>query len=55
MSEKNVSKETLLGVYEENVEQRSVGVYRWAAKVRLNIVLGPIMQGLAASGQSFIA
>ena len=37
----------LLDVYKENLEPRSVGMCRWAVKARLNIVLGPIMQGLA--------
>ena len=39
------------GLYKENVGQMSVGMCRWAVKVRPIIVLGSVPQGVAGSGQ----
>ena len=54
----NVSKtvsqvlKILAGLYKESVGQGSVGVSRWAVKVRSVIVVGSVMRGLAGLGQS---
>ena len=44
---KTVSKvlKMFLGLYKENVGQRSVGTCRWAVQVRFIVVLGPSLAG----------